>query len=76
MNEVMDLDDAAAFVRLSKKLLARAARRGGLRCALIPSSTGGGGYRFTRSALIEWVDAGCPGSSGTADNVDEKDGEE
>ena len=27
MNEVMDLDDAAAFVRLSKKLLSRAARR-------------------------------------------------
>lgn len=67
-DDVMDVEEAAAFVRLSKPLLRRAVKRGKLKAAVIP---GGGGHRFLRSALIEWVDAGCPGCE-----ADEKDGEE
>lgn len=67
-DEVMDIEEAAVFVRLSKTLLRRAVKRGKLKAALIP---GGGGHRFLRSALIEWVDAGCPGCES-----EDKDGEE
>lgn len=67
-DEVMDIEEAAQFVRLSKPLLRRAVRRGALKAAAIP---GGAGFRFLRSSLVEWVSAGCPGCESS-----EKDGEE
>lgn len=66
-DEVIDLDEAAEFARLSKRMLKRAIERGELKAAM-PSRANG--YRLLKSNVIAWIDSGCPGCEPDAEDVE------
>jgi hypothetical protein len=57
-DEILNLKEAVAFTKIAERTLKKAARSGALNAGLL--SNRAGGFRFTKSALIQWVNAGCP----------------
>lgn len=60
-DEVLDIDEAAEFSKISKGLIRKAIRSGFLQGAIIPGPVG---VRVTKSSLIEWINNGCQGKEG------------
>lgn len=74
-DDVLTLEEASEMVKLGKPLLRRAlsaytdsgrADSEGLAGGLAPAA---GGWRVTRRALLDWVDAGMPGLDKAVDDA-------
>ena len=66
-DEVLSIDEAAEFARLSKRMLLRAIERGRLKAAM-PSRANG--WRLLKSNVIAWIDNGCPGCEPDAEDAE------
>lgn len=69
-DKILDLEGMVGEAKLSRVLITRALRSGGLKGKKVP---GGGGWRTTRSQMLEWANAGFPGIEVIEGDDDSKD---
>jgi len=63
-SEVMDIDEASEFAKVSKGLIRKAIRTGHLQGAVIPGPVG---VRVVKESLLDWINNGCKTGEDTND---------
>jgi len=67
--EVMNLAEAAAFLGTTRQTLAKMTKRGGVPYRLIGVGDERPSYRFSRTALIEWLAGRAPAGAGDVGRI-------
>lgn len=69
-DEVLTMKEACDLAKCSEKPIKRAVAKGKLGGGKVGGADAdAGGWRFTKRAILDWVDAGMPGSEADAEET-------